>query len=103
MTRLLIGAGSLLLIAALPTPATAQVRQRSLRHDPIPKTLTLKHATVPTWIEASVAMTEKGELNSAVWGDETTRIREILQTPSDHPIYRDGKVVGYMDRSSAEG
>jgi hypothetical protein len=98
MKRLLIGAGSLLLLAALPARA-----QDSKPHDPIPKTLTLSHATLPIWIDASVALSDKGEPNPAVWGEDMARIREILSTPSDHPIYRDGKIVGYQDRASAEG
>ncbi|HVT60994.1 MAG TPA: hypothetical protein VHR45_21705 [Thermoanaerobaculia bacterium] len=103
MTRFLTAAGSLLLIAALTTPAVAQTRQSPKRSYPIPKTLTLNNATLPTWVDASVALTEDGKLNPDVWGSETRRIREILETPSDHPVFFNDKVVGYSDRSSAEG
>lgn len=52
-------------------------------------------ATLPIWAEASVVLTEDGVPNPAVWGDDTGRIREILETPADGPIYYNGKIVGY--------
>jgi hypothetical protein len=48
----------------------------------MPKTLTLNHAALPIWIDASVAITEKGEPNRAVWGEYTGRITELLQKPA---------------------
>jgi hypothetical protein len=53
------------------------------------------HGTLPIWAEASVVLTEDGKPNPAVWGNDTTRIREILETPADRPIYYNGKVIGY--------
>lgn len=99
MIRILIAATPLLLIVASPVPA----QPSASRHEPIPKTLTLANATQPTWIEASIALTDTGEPNPAVWGQDTARILEILHTPSDHPIYLNGKVVGYQDRASEQG
>lgn len=94
--RARIAAGSLLLIAALSTPLLGRARQSSERSYPIPKILTMIHGTLPYWAEASVVLTENGEPNPAVWGDDTSRIREILETPDDNPIYKNGKVIGYQ-------
>jgi hypothetical protein len=100
MTRSLITPGALLVVAMLTAPASAQKTRHAY---PIPETLTLAGATVPTWVAASVALTPSGELNAAAFGGVTRRIREILDTPSDEAVYLNGKVVGYQDRSSMEG
>jgi hypothetical protein len=42
----------------------------------------LNHATLPIWIDASVAITENGAPNRAVWGEYTGRITELLQKPA---------------------
>jgi len=90
----------LILITVFPISASPQTQPNRA---PIPKTLTLIRATLPIWAEASVAVTKSGEPNPAVWGSDTARIREILETPSDQPIYRNGKLVGYLnDGSSGE-
>ncbi len=103
MTRPLITPGALLVAAMLAAPATAQIRQATPRSYAMPETLTLAGATVPTWVAASVALTPSGELNAAAFGGETANIRKILDTPSDQPVYFNGKVVGYQDRPSMEG
>jgi hypothetical protein len=91
-----IGVGSLLLIALLTPPPVAQARPGSERSYPIPKTLSLPVQELPIWAEASVAVSADGEPNPAVWGSETARIREILTTPADNPIYYNGKIVAYQ-------
>jgi hypothetical protein len=103
MTRPPIVGLSLLLVAAFAVPAAAQTRTARERRYSIPKTLTLKEATLPIWIDASVAVTESGEPNPAVWGEYTGRLHEILTTPSDRPVYRDGHLVGYLGEPSAPG
>jgi len=87
----------------LTAPASAQTRQATQHSYPIPETLTLAGATVPTWVAASVALTPTGELDAAAFGGVTARIREILDTASDQPVYFNGKVVRYEDRPSMEG
>jgi hypothetical protein len=83
MTRPSIAvAGSLLLAGLLTAPALSQSSPPTGRSYPIPKTLTLNHATLPIWIDASVAITENGEPNRAVWGEYTGRITELLQKPA---------------------
>jgi hypothetical protein len=83
MTRLSIAvAGSLLLAGLLAAPAAPQTSPPAGRSYPIPKTLTLNHATLPIWIDASVAITANGEPNRAVWGEYTGRITELLQKPA---------------------
>jgi hypothetical protein len=84
MTRCSIAAGSLLLlfIATSAAPGFAQARSGGERSYPIPKTLTLRDATQPIWIDASVAVTENGEPNPAVWGEYTGLIREYLEKPA---------------------
>src|SRR5580693_4847817 len=101
MTRFLIALRCSFLVGVLTIPAVAQTRQGSPNPYPMPETLTLRNATLPTWIAASRATTAEGKLDPAVWGAEPARIREILGTPSDHPVYRNGEIVGYQDRSSA--
>jgi hypothetical protein len=111
MTRPPTIAVSLLLIAltaglaAPAAPATAQTPPRPSRERPypIPKTLTLRYATLPVWIDATVALTATGEPDPAVWGEGTGRLREILTSPSDNPVYRDGHLVGYLGTPSAPG
>jgi hypothetical protein len=103
MTRSPIVPAALLVAAMLAAPASAQARQATPHSYPIPETLTLAGATVPTWVAASVALTASGELNAAAFGGETARIREILDTPSDQPVYFNGKIVSYQDRPSMEG
>lgn len=103
MTRPPIVAVSLLLVAALSVPALAQARPAHERPYPIPKTLTLQEATLPIWIDASVAVTDSGEPNAAVWGEGTGRLHEILTTPSDRPYYRNGHLAGYLGEPSAPG
>jgi hypothetical protein len=83
---------SLLLAAALASPLLGQSPGPSY---PIPKTLTMVHGTLPIWADASVVLLENGEPNSAIFGDNTRGIREILEQPADNPIYYNGKVVGY--------
>lgn len=83
MTRPSIAvAGALLLAGLLTAPAFSQSPPSAARSYPIPKTLTLNHATLPIWIDASVAVTENGEPNRAVWGEYTGRITELLQKPA---------------------
>src|SRR5271168_1810587 len=77
-----------LLMAALATALRAQTQ-------PIPKTITMIHGTLPFWADASVVLTDTGEPNPAVWGDQPTRIREILENPADNPVYYNGKIIGY--------
>jgi len=96
MRRFRIAAGSLFLVAVLSSPLPGQTRQNAERSYPIPKTLTMIHGTLPYWAEASIVLTENGVPNPAVWGDNTARIHEILETPDDNPIYENGKVIGYQ-------
>jgi hypothetical protein len=91
-----LGVGSLLLIAVLTPPAAAQARPTSEHSYPIPETLSSPIQELPLWAEASVAVAADGELNPAVWGSETGRIREILTTPADNPIYYNDKIVAYQ-------
>ncbi|MFL6261371.1 MAG: hypothetical protein ACJ76Y_16865 [Thermoanaerobaculia bacterium] len=80
MTRPSIAvAGSLLLAGLLTAPALPQSSLPARSSYPIPKTLTLNHATLPIWIDASVAVTANGEPNPAIWGEYTGRITELLQ------------------------
>jgi hypothetical protein len=90
-----IAAAALLLLAALTTPLVGQTRQSSQHSYPIPKTLTMIHGKLPIWADASVVLTENGEPNPAIWGNQTARIREILEAPADNPVYLNGKIVGY--------
>ncbi|HXO41571.1 MAG TPA: hypothetical protein VN999_08995 [Thermoanaerobaculia bacterium] len=69
----------------------------------MPKTLSLPHQALPIWAEASVAVSADGEPNPTVWGQEPTRIHEILTTPADDPIYFNGKIVRYQNEQSAPG
>jgi hypothetical protein len=94
---------SLLLIALLIAPAVVQARPGSEHSYPIPKTLSLPIQELPIWAEASVAVAADGEPNPAVWGSETARIREILATAADSPIYHDARIVGYREHPSAPG
>jgi hypothetical protein len=90
-----IAAGCLLLTAASTAPRIGQALQISERSYPIPKTLTMVNATLPIWADASVVLTEDGKPNPAIWGDDTTRIREILEQPDDNPIYYNDKIIRY--------
>src|SRR5258708_6680640 len=80
MRRSPIVIGSLLLLTT-SAPAMAQTRQGSERSYPIPKTLTMNDAMQPIWVDASVALTENGEPNHAVFGEYTGRITELLDKP----------------------
>jgi hypothetical protein len=103
MKRSPILAVSFLLVLAMADLAVAAAPRARERPYPMPKTLTLQYATLPIWIDASVAVTDSGEPNPAVWGEYTGRLREILTTPSDSPVYRDGHLVGYLGTPSAPG
>jgi hypothetical protein len=103
MARHHTSAGALLLIAVLTAPAVAQAPPSSDHSYPMPKVLFLPPPAHPVWAEASAAVSADGEPNPAVWGSEPTRIREILTTPADNPIYFNDKLVGYRDKQSAPG
>jgi hypothetical protein len=84
MRRSPLVSGSLLLLSLTTlfvSPALPQTRPGPERAYPIPKTLTMTDATQPIWVDASVALTETGEPNHAVFGEYTGRITELLQKP----------------------
>lgn len=98
MRRPLVIGAVFLLITVLMGPAATQAQKAY----PIPKTLTLQYATLPIWIDASVAVTENGEPDPAVWGEYAGRLREILTTPADNPVHIGDQIV-YLNKPSEPG
>lgn len=85
--------------AAAVAAITVLVIAGRVQAEPVPKTITIKDARLPIWVDADVAVTPDGQPNAAVLGPYSERLSEIIAAASSGECYEVPEI--FIDHASA--